>query len=178
MVCDLVVVSKDHKVSAGYRPELSRVQVRRAGVRSVWMQPDAGKALKAMFAAAAKAGHKLAVRSSYRSYATQKSIYSPGETLTAPAGASEHQTGLAADLAAIRGRHQVRGYAFGRAKAGAWVRRNAARFGFILRYPNHKQKITRIPYEPWHFRYVGVEAAKGVAKTKSKTLEEYLGLAG
>ena len=143
------------------------------------LQPSASAAVKAMFGAAKKAGYQLTVRSAYRSYASQAAWYRGGDhNLVAPPGASEHQSGLAVDLAWRKGTHLVRGTELGRSKAGAWLKRHAAEFGFIVRYPSGTQRITGISFEPWHFRYVGTEAAKGVAKTKSKTLEEYLGLAG
>jgi len=173
VVCDTVVISKKHRVTSAYKPSLSRVQVPTYGLSGVYLQAKAGTQLKAMFAAAKKAGYTLVVRSAYRSYATQKRIYRPGAKLTAPAGASEHQSGLAVDLAWKRGRI-VRGYTFGSSKAGAWVRAHAADYGFILRYPKGKQKITGIPYEPWHFRYVGESVANGVRRTSTKTLEQYL----
>ena len=55
-----------------------------------------------------------------------------------------------------------------------WLTENAADYGFILRYPKHKQDITKVTYEPWHWRYVGVEAAKEM-KATDQVLEEYLG---
>lgn len=173
-VCTVVVLSKHHRVTASYRPKLVTVSVPRNGISQVAMQRVAATALKAMFARARKAGHKLVVRSAYRSFSTQKYLYRRDHRLTAPPGASEHQSGLAADLAVIRKGRLVRGYAFGSSAAGRWVRKHAAEFGFILRYPNHRSAITGIPYEPWHFRYVGRAAAVGVNATKTKTLERYL----
>ena len=57
-----------------------------------------------------------------------------------------------------------------------WLSENAADYGFILRYPKDKQDITKIIYEPWHWRYVGVEAAKAM-KASGQCFEEYLGVA-
>ena len=57
-----------------------------------------------------------------------------------------------------------------------WLSENAADYGFILRYPKDKQDITKIIYEPWHWRYVGVEAAKAM-KASGECFEEYLGVA-
>lgn len=166
--------SRHHRVTAAYHPKLVSVAVKRNGISGVRLQSGAAKALKAMFAKAKKSGHTLVVRSAYRSYATQKRLYRRDHVLTAMPGASEHQSGLAVDLAAIRKGRLVRGYGFGSSAAGRWVRRHAAEYGFILRYPNHQKAITGIPSEPWHFRYVGVDVAKAVATTKTKTLERYL----
>jgi D-alanyl-D-alanine carboxypeptidase len=76
-------------------------------------------------------------------------------------------------LAVKKGKRVIRGYAFGRSAAGKWVARNAARFGFIIRYPSGQKSITKIPSEPWHLRYVGADVAAGVVATPTKTLEEY-----
>jgi len=174
----IAVISKKHRVNTTFAPTLVVTKVSSTGAGKVRLQPQASTALTAMFAAAKKAGYQLTVRSAYRSYASQAAWYRTGDhNLVAPPGASEHQSGLAADLAWRKGATLVRGTDLGTSKAGAWLRRHAAEFGFIVRYPPGTQAITGISFEPWHFRYVGLEAAKGVATTKSKTLEEYLGLA-
>lgn len=173
-VCGVPVFSKHHRVTAAYHPKLVTVSVPRNGISRVTLQPVAAKALKALFARAKKSGHKLVVRSAYRSYSTQKYLYRRDHVLTAPAGASEHQSGLAIDLAAIRKGRVLRGYYFGTSAAGRWVRKHAAEYGFIVRYPDHRKAITGIPYEPWHLRYVGTDVAAGVVKTKTQTLERYL----
>ncbi len=174
-VCGIELVSKNHRVSSAYAPKLVTVAVRANGIPEVLLQPRAGTALKKMFAAAARAGHTLVVLSSYRSYATQAHWYATmNKRLTAPAGASEHQTGLAVDLAGVSNGVLVRGSTLARSPIGAWLVKNAPTYGFILRYPSDQAKITGIVYEPWHFRYVGVDAAKGVVSTRTETLEEYL----
>ncbi|MBA3020687.1 M15 family metallopeptidase [Propionicimonas sp.] len=174
VVCGVVVISKTHRVNSKYHPKVVKVKIAKHGIGTVRLNGTAASALKKLFASAKKAGHRLVVRSAYRPYSTQQRIYRPGMTLTAPPGASEHQSGLAADLALRKSGRVIRGYAFGRSKAGKWVAKHAAEFGFVIRYPKGKQAITKIPYEPWHLRYVGVKAAVGVAKTTTKTLERYL----
>jgi len=176
-VCGVAVLTKHHRVTAAYHPKLVTVSVPRNGISQVALQRVAANAPKAMFVRAKKAGHKLVVRSAYRSFSTQKYLYRRDHVLTAPAGASEHQSGLAADLAVIRNRRLVRGYSFGTSAAGRWVRKHAAEYGFIVRYPDHRKKITGIPYEPWHLRYVGNDVAAGVMRTKTQTLERYLKVA-
>lgn len=173
----IAVISKKFRVDAKFSPKLVATAVSSTGAGKVKLQPSASAALKSMFAAAKKAGYQLTVRSAYRSYSSQSAWYRTGDhNLVAPPGASEHQSGLAVDLAWLKGTHLVRGTGLGTSKAGSWLKRHAAEFGFIVRYPPGTQRITGISFEPWHFRYVGVEAANGVAKTMSKTLEEYLGL--
>jgi D-alanyl-D-alanine carboxypeptidase len=176
-VCGVALISKNHRVTAAYAPKLVKVPVRAYGVAQVRLQPVAAKALVGFFTAARKDGYTLVVRSSWRSYATQAKWYATmSHALTAPAGASEHQSGLAVDLAGIERGRLVRGSALGSSRTGAWIVENAASHGFILRYPTSESKITGIAYEPWHFRYVGVSVAKGVDATKTKTLERYLGV--
>ena len=176
-VCGIELISKDHRVTAAYSPKLVTVAVRAYGVASVRLQPAAAKALTRFFAAARTAGYTLVVRSSWRSYATQKSWYATmSHALTAPAGASEHQSGLAVDVAGMERGRLVHGTLLGSSRTGAWAVKHAAEYGFILRYPTSESKITGIAYEPWHFRYVGVDAARGVNATKTKTLERYLGV--
>lgn len=174
-VCGVAVISKHHRVGSAYHPKLVKVGVRAYGVPSVRLQPVAAKELVRFFAAARRAGITPVVRSSYRSYATQASWYATmSHALTAPPGASEHQSGLAVDLAGIEGGRLVHGTLLARSRTGAWLVRHAASHGFILRYPTSQSKITGIAFEPWHFRYVGVDAAKGVEATRTKTLERYL----
>jgi D-alanyl-D-alanine carboxypeptidase len=62
---------------------------------------------------------------------------------------------------------------FANTAAGRWLKKNAYKYGFILRYPKGKEDITGIIYEPWHFRYVGVEAAT-VMYEQGLTLEEFV----
>lgn len=174
-VCGVALINKEHRVSAAYSPKLVTVDVRANGIPKVLLQPVAGTALKKLFAAAARAGHTLVVRSSYRSYATQAYWYATmNKQRTAPAGASEHQSGLAVDLAGIANGALVHGTTLARSAIGKWLVKNAPKYGFILRYPSDQAALTGIVYEPWHFRYVGIDVAKGVVATKTKTLEQYL----
>lgn len=131
-----------------------------------------------MKAAAKKEGITLTIKSGYRSYSTQKTLYNnyvkrdgqkEADTYSARAGHSEHQTGLAADLNKISN-------SFGDTKEGKWLANNCYKFGFILRYPKGKQSITGYMYEPWHFRYIGDEAINLYNNGNWITLEEYLGI--
>ncbi len=90
---------------------------------------------------------------------------------------SEHQIGLALDIVSdyydnlTKGESLTEG--FGDTEAGIWLREHCAEYGFILRYPEGKEYITSVEYEPWHFRYVGVEAAT-VIMDREITLEEFV----
>lgn len=92
-------------------------------------------------------------------------------TVVAVPGTSEHQLGLALDL--VDARHVKLDESQENTAAYKWLYQHCAEYGFIVRYPNGKTDITGIIYEPWHFRYVGVEAAK-IIMEKEITLEEYL----
>ena len=88
------------------------------------------------------------------------------EQLVAAPGCSEHQLGLALDIVAE--------YDDDSTATWNWLLENSWRYGFILRYPEDKVEITGISYEPWHFRYVGKEAAQEITE-QGLCLEEYLG---
>jgi D-alanyl-D-alanine carboxypeptidase len=134
-------------------------------------------------AAAMRAAGKgtLILNSGFRTYNTQKALYdriketrglAVAEKLSARPGHSEHQLGLAADFSA-RGQGCVILVCFGNTEAGRWLEENAQEYGFILRYPKGYRSITGFQYEPWHFRYVGVELAKEMRTNGIKTLEEF-----
>ena len=86
---------------------------------------------------------------------------------------SEHNAGLAMDFG-TNGNYTL-DENFAKTDAFKWLSENAADYGFILRYPEDAQDITMVTYEPWHWRYVGVENAKKI-KASGLTLEEYLGM--
>lgn len=165
------MVSKKHRVSAGYGP------AQPTGPNN--LDAATAKALATMTAAARAQGVTIVVRSGYRSYGTQAASYNralktqpQNINFYAPPGASEHQTGLAVDL--WDGRVWYRPMA--NTATGKWLHKHAHEYGFILRFPEGKQSITGVPYEPWHFRYIGVKDAMHFDKTNRLTLEEYLGL--
>lgn len=89
-------------------------------------------------------------------------------------GTSEHNAGLAMDLG-TNGNYTL-DENFAKTDAFKWLSEHAADYGFILRYESDTKHITKITYEPWHWRYVGVKAAKEI-KASGVTLEEYLGMA-
>ena len=144
---------------------------------------------------AEKAGHPLVMISAFRSIASQKAVFdqnvtmlmSQGQnkekaiettkrTMTEP-GYSEHHTGLAVDVVDRQWYDSypetVLDHRFGETDGGKWLQAHAREYGFIIRYPEGKQAITQIDYEPWHLRYVGVETATYIEKHQL-TLEEFL----
>ena len=145
-----------------------------------YLRAPAAEALKRLFDAAEAAGLDLIGVSGYRSYERQKEIYENNLITTgkihtmrysAPPGASEHQTGLAMDISTPSiGSELIQ--AFEDTPEGKWLKDNAHPFGFILRYPEGKEKITGYAYEPWHYRYVGPALAVWLYEN-GLTLEEY-----
>ncbi len=162
----LFLVNREHRITEDYIPDVRKTLV--PGM-SQSMREDAAAALEEMFAAASGEGIKLATVSGYRSYSKQSTIHArkvkkvgseAADLYSAPPGASEHQLGMAMDLAQ-RGSSQLNG-SFGDTKAGQWVDANAYRFGFIVRYQKGYEKITGYAFEPWHVRYVGKEYARAI----------------
>ena len=126
----------------------------------------------------------LILNSGFRTYKNQQGLYNRtrdtrglavAEKLSARPGHSEHQLGLAADFS-VRGQGCVIMVCFGKTEAGIWLAQNAHEFGFVLRYPKGYKPITGFQYEPWHFRYVGVELATEMNTKGIKALEEFWGL--
>lgn len=145
------------------------------------LRQDASSALTEMFNAAAEDNITLYARSGYRSYQTQTSLYNnykdahgeaEADRFSARPGASEHQTGLAMDVTSESVNLEL-SEAFGETDEGTWVRENAHRFGFIIRYPDGYEDITGYMYEPWHLRYLGEEVAPDVYES-GLTYEEYI----
>ncbi|HHU51034.1 MAG TPA: M15 family metallopeptidase [Firmicutes bacterium] len=144
------------------------------------MRQEAARAVEMLFTQAEHDGLQLTSVSAYRSYLRQQEIFTHnskvrGETeankVSARPGESEHQTGLAIDVSAPAVDYQLI-EEFGETKEGRWLRENAHKYGFIIRYPKGKEETTGYQYEPWHIRYVGREAALVIA-AKRLTLEEY-----
>ncbi len=148
------------------------------------LQKVAADALEQLFAEADQQGIGLVAVSGYRSYERQKQIYESAvankgqehaDKFSARPGTSEHQTGLAMDVAsATETAATLLEQSFKQTDAGAWLAENAHNFGFIIRYPEGKNEITGYNYEPWHIRYVGKEIATEIYN-KDITLEEYFG---
>lgn len=180
----LILVNRFEPAPAGLGDSLT---LRRAGGKL--FEKQTAEQLGAMLTAAEEQGVKIKVISGYRSEEYQKMLWEKeiaremccgadysdalqkvGRTLALP-GRSEHGTGLAADLG-TENAEDVEPH-FYRTAAGKWLCANAHLFGFILRYPRLKEHITGIDYEPWHYRYVGAEAAR-LIKESGICLEEFL----
>ena len=181
------LVSRDYLLPSTYVPkDLVEISVRFSSNShddKRKMRRVASKALSKMFRAAEKKGIILYGVSGYRSYERQKSIYSRNvalhgkkatDSLSAKPGSSEHQTGLTIDVSASSVGCLLT-ERFGSTKEGRWLAKNAHKYGYIIRYPKGKTKLTGYSYEPWHIRYVGVSYASYLKKNKL-TLEELYGV--
>lgn len=182
-----VVVNKHRALSpAAFVPaDLVQPAVRLAvsGEASLLNSTTAAAAQR-MFADAAAAGVVLVLASGYRSFATQTATYNSyvnsrgraeADTASARPGHSEHQTGWSFDIGDGGGACSFQP-CFAEQPAAVWAKANAHRFGFVVRYPWMFHQITGYYYEPWHLRYVGVEAAVDMHSRGVATLEEYFGL--
>lgn len=184
----LVLVNKQFSLPNGYEPlQLVIPKVAfsfgKLDLEKSYMRQDAAKALETLFAGALNEGIELFAVSGYRSYARQSQVFEAevnrvGKEKAVQAvaipGSSEHQTGLSMDISSRSANLELSGK-FGETNEGKWLAENAHGYGFILRYPKGKETITGYQYEPWHFRYVGSEAAKVIYENKW-TLEEYFNI--
>jgi D-alanyl-D-alanine carboxypeptidase len=171
-----------YRLPRTYRP-VGMVPVSRAGLSGGGSIRRVALAdLRAMVRASRGAAARLAVESAYRSYATQvwtfaKWVRQAGvgaalETSARP-GHSEHQLGTTIDFKSVGGAAAWHYSDWGKTREGAWLRKNAWRFGFVMSYPKGKTPVTCYAYEPWHFRYVGRELARRVHDSR-KTLRQVL----
>lgn len=164
----ILIVNKDIELPETYHPDVDQT---------------ANQHLNELIAAGIEDGLNLVLRSAFRSYERQASLYNQyvardgqkkADTYSARPGHSEHQTGLAFDLGNIEGSDDFM-ESFEDTKEGQWLKSHAHEYGFIIRYPKGKSDITGYQYEPWHLRYLGKPTAEKVYES-GLTLEEYLGL--
>ncbi len=145
------------------------------------------EALKQMIADGA--AYNLSAASLYRTYELQTKLYNnevarwknrgyaqaaaeeKAATVVARPGTSEHHTGMAVDI--LGSGYSSLEESFDRTPAFRWLKEHCAEYGFILRYPKEKEDVTGVIYEPWHYRYVGVEYAREIM-SRGLTLEEFL----
>lgn len=177
-------VSRRISVPLDYIPsDLIRLprSIRSIGVMCLSKEPS--KRLGEMFADARNEGHELAVFSAYRSSNTQrllttyylKTMGKAGLAGVAESGHSEHQLGTTIDISGKSIQYAGPSSLFGAAKEGEWLQANSYKYGFIMSYPQGKQGETGYIYEPWHFRYVGVDIAKDI-RDEGLTIQQYFDL--
>ncbi|MBQ6325356.1 MAG: M15 family metallopeptidase [Clostridia bacterium] len=157
---NILLVNETHRLPADYVPEgLVNLYTQRHSFRmassEIYLTRETYQAMEKMFHAAEEADmNGYIVTSGYRSYDRQAEVYAESEPGKAQQpGASEHQTGLAFDVTVETSD------GFESTPQYGWLMEHAHEYGFIQRYPANKADVTGISYEPWHYRYVGVDAA-------------------
>lgn len=175
-------MSKTFSIDDAYVPD-QLVQVPTQYVKNkglVCVTENTLGALTVMFDDAKEEGYTLYVTSGFRSYETQDSLFAyytdvlgvaDAERRSAHPGHSEHQLGTAMDITG--GTSGSTSHSFGDTPEGQWASEHAVEYGFVLSYPEGKESVTGYMYEPWHFRYVGQDAAEDVEE-QDVTLLEYL----
>ena len=171
------IVNKSNKLPSTYIPNDLEPINESYSLKDKYLRHEARIAFEEMAKHAKKEGYNVIAVSTYRSYDYQKKLYNHyvekkgfyyADMASARAGHSEHQTGLAVDVADISYDYDN----FEKTKEFKWMINNSYKYGFILRYPQAQFHITGFKYEPWHYRYVGKNAATYIHK-KNITLEEY-----
>lgn len=178
------LVNKVCGLSKDYKPanlQLTKYRATDRAEANQYMIDYAADAIDAMIEAAKEEGYTILVTTAYRSYSFQSTLYNnyvaqdgqaAADRYSARPGTSEHQSGLAADLTSATVNYRLT-KDFGSTPEGQWLAQHAAEYGFILRYTADGEPITGYMYEPWHFRYVGVENATYIMEN-GLTLEEFI----
>lgn len=175
------IVNKSIKIPDAYTPaDLGSIGVQNTLNNSGLIRKVAVSALNKMFDASIKDGRDLLVVSAYRTSDQQKRLLdsyiesiglNAATDISAKPGHSEHQLGLAVDINTNFQGCLVGGNCFLSDNDAKWLADNSYKYGFILRYPEGKEGVTGYRYEPWHFRYVGVDLATALRQS-NLTLEE------
>lgn len=180
-----ILVNKQHGISQAQMKGIDLVKTKDIEGNDVYLQRDALNAFNALREHLDSKGYKIGINTGFRTYSEQEAIYNEllskhgkeyADEYVAPVGYSEHHTGLAIDV------YMDRTFVFNKQipldiNPKYLATRNAmyktmAEYGFILRYPEGKEKTTGYPSEEWHIRYVGKELATFLTE-KNLTLEEY-----
>jgi zinc D-Ala-D-Ala carboxypeptidase len=182
-----VIVNKGRVLPSDYAPsdlKVPKVPLRLESTSpEMMLRAEAANALEKLIKASDNENIKLMLASGFRSYDSQKLLYSfyvnnqgkeSADSSSAKAGYSEHQTGLAADIESISRQCEVE-TCFAKMPEGKWLKANAHKFGYIMRYQKDKVKLTGYDFEPWHFRYVGTALAKQLYSS-NLTMEQFFGL--
>ena len=172
-----ILVNKYYNVGQDYIPENLELIDNQYAIGNMKMVKVAKEAFESLSAAAKKENLNIIAMSTYRSYDYQTNLYNRyvaqdgkenADTYSGRPGHSEHQTGLAADVY-----NKTETYTnFERTKEYQWMQNHAHEYGFILRFPEDKVDETGYQFESWHYRYVGIEAAKYI-KEHNISFEEY-----
>ncbi|MEI5908516.1 M15 family metallopeptidase [Bacillus spongiae] len=134
----------------------------------IYLSKEVALAFSELVAAAKEEGvNHFMINSGFRDVQEQNELYEEmGPEYALPAGYSEHNLGISLDVGSTLMR-------MNKAPEGKWIKKNAWKYGFILRYPEDKTEVTKIQYEPWHIRYVGLPHS-AIMKQNNLALEEYI----
>ncbi len=178
---DIDIDSWEYKLANGwnniadYTPEVEVLEQQSLDKRII-------EPMKAMIADTRAQGLNVFLSSGYRNYAEQKYLfdrkvaqygYEVAKTIVLPPGTSEHQTGLACDITDRY--YETKDHSLENTAMYQYMSQHCQEFGFVVRYPANKEEITGVIYEPWHFRYVGVEVARYMTEN-DLCLEEFVSL--
>lgn len=180
---NLILVNKENYLPKDYKIELAEIENGYKVDKRIW------ESLSNMLKDARKEGLKPWICSSYRKPEVQEKLYQKkvnyyknqglsekvalekaSEWVAIPK-TSEHELGLSIDI--VSKDYQLLDKTQETTKEQKWLMENCHRYGFVMRYPTEKKQITKINYEPWHYRYVGIENAKKM-KENNFCLEEYI----
>ncbi len=172
-----MLVNKHHRLDENFAPsDLTVIEEEYASEADMQCSRLALNAFKEMYRAAEAEGYQLVINSAYRSYQDQVDLVNfyfdaygqeYVDKYVAKPGYSEHQTGLAFDIGSRNSR------TFANSKEFVWMKDNAYKYGFIMRFDERYEDLTGFRKEPWHYRYVGKDIAKYVYEHNNMSLEEY-----
>lgn len=182
---EYTLVNTENPLTKDFSPDITAV------ANSQYFDSRAADALNEFIAGAKAQGLTVYITSAYRNYNTQEYLFNrkvsqyvasegseaaaieKAKTIVAYPGTSEHQLGLACDI--VDKYYQYMNETIADTPLSQWLAAHCTEYGFILRYPRDKTDITGVMYEPWHFRYVGKEAAVYITNN-GLTLEEFVAL--
>ena len=174
----LVLVNKNNQLKSNFIPnDLEAISLEFSN-SDKYLAKEAKVQFEKLSSDAKEIGYRIVAVSAYRDYAYQNELFNYyvkekgleyALDCSAKPGHSEHQTGLAVDVEGSNKDYDE----FENSKEFDWMKNNAHKYGFILRYPKGKEHITGFNYEPWHYRYVGVDVATYIYENQI-VLEEYI----
>ena len=173
----LVLVNKNNRLNDDFIPEdLIKLDLNYSNDQK-YLRKEAALSFYKLSSDAKKINYRIIIVSGYRSYTYQEKLFeyyvkekgmNYALMCSAKPGHSEHQTGLAIDVEGSNLDYDL----FEESKEFDWMKKNAHKYGFILRYPKGRENITGFKYEPWHYRYVGKKVAT-IIYENDITFEEY-----
>lgn len=173
-----ILLNKYYAIDSNFKPQNLKDIDPNYRSKYLQMTKDAADAFNTMAKDAKNEGYTIRAISTYRTYTYQKDLYNRyvkndgvenADTYSARPGHSEHHTGLAVDID-----NKTKVYTqFGDTKEFNWMKDNAHKYGFILRYTKENEFITGYKNEPWHYRYVGIDIATKMKEENINSYEEY-----